>query len=222
MTLKNKIKYFIKDFDFLRAYNSPFKPLKLKFYCGKIALGTPYFFPRKWVKATPERAHQATLDYIKSTEEFNKRNPEYTRSIRPYDEIFASKMNYSYAVPKKIGFDFVKLGWKTKWSDTDFRFEWAPIWSFVFFKWQIAIIFKAPEQNHYWECWLYYTHATDKTKSIRERITHAREGFPCIWTSSSNGVETTTCYWDIILKSKYSNDIKQYNRDQKLKQIGIK
>jgi hypothetical protein len=113
MTLKNKIKYFIKDFDFLRAYNSPFKAPKLKWYCGKIALGVPYFFPRKWVKATPERAHQATLDCIKSTEEFNERNPEYARSIRPYDEIFASKMNYSYAVPKKIGFDFVSLGWKT-------------------------------------------------------------------------------------------------------------
>ena len=121
MTLKNRIKYFIRDFDFLRAYNSPFKPLKLQFYCGKVALGTPYFFPRKWVKATPERAHQATLDSIKSTEDFNKRNPEYTRKVKPYDEIFADKMQCSYAVPKKIGFDFVPLGWKTKWDS--YRFE---------------------------------------------------------------------------------------------------
>ena len=164
---------------------SPFKRLKLKWYFGKVSIGTPYFLPRRW-----------------------KNDP-----LKP---------GYLKAVPKRIGFDFVKLGWKTKWSDTDFRFEWAPIWSFVLFKWQIAIIFQAPEQNHYWECWLYYTHATDKTKSIRERIIQAREEFPCIWKSYSNGVETTTCYWDIILKSKYCDDPRKYNRDIKLKQIGIK
>ena len=75
INIKLKIKYFIKDLDFLRAYNSPFKAPKLKWYCGKVALGTPYFFPRTWVKATPELAHTATEDWIKSTEEFNKRNP---------------------------------------------------------------------------------------------------------------------------------------------------
>ena len=169
----------------MNLFSSPFKRVKLKWYFGKVSIGTPYFLPRRWIK-----------------------DPE--------------KPGWSKAVPKRIGFDFVKMGWKTKWSDTDFRFEWAPIWSFVFFKWQVAIIFQAPEQDHYWECWLYYTHATDKTKSIRERIDQAKKEFPCIWKSSSNGVETTICYWDIILRSKYSNDIKQYNRDQKLKQIGIK
>jgi hypothetical protein len=169
---------------YTRVFSSPFKRPKLKWYFGKVTIGTPYFLPRRWKKDT-------------------------------------QKPGYQKAVTKRIGFDFVELGWKTKWTDTDFRFEWAPIWSFVFFKWQIAIIFKAPEQNHYWECWLYYTHATDKTKSIRERIDQAREGFPCIWKSYSNGVETTICYWDIILRSKYSN-VKQYNRDIKLKKIGIK
>ena len=94
MTLKDRIKYFIKDFDFLRAYNSPFKAPKLKWYCGKIALGTPYFFPRRWIK-----------------------NPD--------------KSGYLKAVPKKIGFDFVPLGWKTKWDS--YRFEWSPMISFVFF-----------------------------------------------------------------------------------------
>jgi hypothetical protein len=34
---------------FLRAYNSPFKPLKLKWYFGKTAVGVPIFLPRKWV-----------------------------------------------------------------------------------------------------------------------------------------------------------------------------
>lgn len=201
MTLKNRIKYFIRDFDFLRAYNSPFKPLKLKFYCGKVALGTPYFFPRKWVKATPERAHQATLDYIKSTEEFNKRNPKYTRKVRSYDEIFANKMQCSYAVPKKIGFDFVGLGWKTKWDS--YRFEWSPMISFVFFKWQIAVIFVAPHLDHYWESWLYYTRETDKSAPIADRIAQCRKKAPQTWTSHSDGKKETTDYYDLILKKKW-------------------
>jgi hypothetical protein len=199
MKLRNRIKYFIRDFDFLRAYNSPFKPPKLKWYCGKVALGTPYFFPRKWVKATPERAHQATLDCIKSTEEFNKRNPEYTRSIRPYDEIFASKMNYSYAVPKKIGFDFVPLGWKTKWDS--YRHEWNPMISFVFFKWQIALMFIPEHDMQYWESWLYYTRETKGTTA--ERVAQCKKEAPCTWTSHSEGKKETIDYYKLILKKKW-------------------
>ena len=186
-------------FDYLRAYNSPFKAPKLKWYCGKIALGTPYFFPRKWVKATPERAHQAVLEYIKSTEEFNKRNPEYTRSIRPYDEIFASKMNYSYAIPKKIGFDFVPLGWKTKWDS--YRHEWNPMISFVFFKWQIAVKFIPEHDMHYWEAWLYYTRETKGTTA--ERVAQCRKEAPQTWTSHSEGKKETTDYYNLILKKKW-------------------
>ena len=144
-------------------FSGPFKRTKLKWYFGKVAIGTPYFLPRKWVDDTTK--------------------PGYLKSI-----------------PKKIGFDFVKLGWKTKWEDDDYRFEWAPLWSFVFFKWQIAVIFKAPEQEHYWECWLYYTRATAKSKTVEERLIQAREGFPCKWNSSKDGI---ICYWDRILKEKY-------------------
>jgi hypothetical protein len=97
---------------------SPFVRPKLKFYIGKVAIGTPYFLPRKVV------------------------NGKF--------------------VNKKIVFDFVGLGWKTKWSDTDFRFEWSPVASFVFFKWQIAVMVIPENQNHYWEAWLYYFKKTDK------------------------------------------------------------
>lgn len=203
MTLKNRIKYFIKDFDFLRAYNSPFKPPRLKWYCGKIALGTPYFFPRNWVKATPERAHEATLKYIKETEDFNKRNPEYTRKIVPYDEMFANKMQYSYAVPKKIGFDFVPLGWKTKYDS--YRHEWNPMISFVFFKWQIAVTFVAPHDMHYWESWLYYTRETKHiAKTTEARLALCRKKAPQTWTShNSDGTKETIDYYKLILKKKW-------------------
>jgi len=107
-------------------------------------------------------------------------------------------------VPKKIGFDFVELGWKTKWSDKDIRFEHAPIWSFVFFGYQFAIIWKAPEQDHYWECWLYYELYTDKTKSKSERIIQCREEFPCVWIKSVDGVnEDQIDYYELILRKKY-------------------
>lgn len=81
-------------FTFLKTYFSPFKTLKCKWYFGKVAVGTPLFYPRKW---------KSSGDGM----------------MKP--------------VPKRIGFDFVGLGWKTKWSEDDFRFEWAPVWSFVFF-----------------------------------------------------------------------------------------
>lgn len=110
----------------------------------------------------------------------------------------------SYAVSKKIGFDFVGLGWKTKWEDTDYRFEWSPIWSFVFFKWQLAIKFIAPHEDMYWECFLYYTNNTDKTKTIKERLIQAKKEFPCIWTKHNKYKEETICYWDLILKDKYN------------------
>ena len=151
-------------FEWMSVFTGPFKSPKLKWYFGKVELGTPYFFPRRWVN-----------------------NPD--------------KPGTQKSVPKKIGFDFVPMRWKTKWSSRDYRFETGPIWSFVFFKWQIAITFLVEEMSHYWECWLYYTHSTDKTKSVEDRLTQARKEFPCIWTVNRKGEdEETVCYWDKILK----------------------
>lgn len=203
MTLKNRIKYFIKDLDFLRAYNSPFKPLKLQFYCGKVALGTPYFFPRKWVKATPALAIKAAVRNSREARQWNKNNPNYPRKEKSFRELYDESLTRLHAVPKKIGFDFVPLGWKTKWRSDDYRFEWSPMISFVFFKWQIAVTFVAPEMHHYWECWLYYTRETDKSLPTSQRIAQARKEFPCVWTNTTNGKEKKVCYWDVILKNKW-------------------
>ena len=110
-------------FTFLKVYNSPFKPFLPKLYIGRVAIGVPYFYPRK-----------------------------------------------------KVGFDFVGLGYKTKWSATDYRLEWNPIWSFVFYKWQISLIFEPVESHHYWEAWLYYYYNTEGTKE--ERIRECKKEFP--------------------------------------------
>ena len=41
-------------FNYIKVFNSPFKRPKLKWYFGKIAIGTPYFFPRRWVKPSQQ------------------------------------------------------------------------------------------------------------------------------------------------------------------------
>jgi len=111
------------------------------------------------------------------------------------------KPGYLKFIPKKIGFDIVKLGWKTKWSQ--FRFEWAPLISFVFFKWQIVITIVAPDQHHYWESWLYYQYETDKKKSKLERAIQCQKEYTQIWETSKDGVRTKVDYYDKIIKKKY-------------------
>ena len=156
----------MRNFNYIKVFNSPFKKPKLKWYFGKIALGTPYFFPRRWVD-----------------------NPD--------------KPGYQKAIPKKIGFDFVGLGYKTKWSDTDYRFEYGPLISFVFFKWQIAVMLDVPDPYHYWVCWLTYENDTDKDLSTDTRIKLAKEINPEVWTSSKgDGKRETICYWDKVLKEQ--------------------
>jgi len=187
---------------FLKAFNSPFKRPKLKWYCGKTQIGTPYFLPRKWVKATPELARKATLEHIAREESYNSMNPTTARTIKPYEEIYQEKLTYNYAIPRKIGFDFVGLGYKTKWTDTDYRFEWAPRLSFVFFGYQIAVMVTAPEQHHYWEAWLYYEKNTDKTKPASERIHICKNEFPLIYKVSDKSGERIVDYYNTILKNK--------------------
>ena len=155
----------MKRFEYLKVFNSPFKRPKLKWYIGEIAIGTPYFYPRKTVK-----------------------DPD--------------KPGWLKFVPKKIGFDFVGLGYKIKWSSTDYRFEWAPLISFVFFKWQIAVIVTAPEQHHYWEAWLFYHRDTKGTPE--ERIKQCKEDFPLDYTVHRTGQEPEKInYYNLILKDKY-------------------
>lgn len=162
-------------FEFLKYFKilfSPFKPFKLKWYFGKITIGTPYFLPRKWIP--------------------NPNNPGYKK-----------------AVPKKFGFDFVRLGWKIKWTHIDYRFEWAPLISFVFYKWQIAVIISAPEQTHYWEAWLYYEHDTNKNKTQKERIRETIENFPLNYiVSEKDNPPKQVNYYFKILKKKYHSEIK--------------
>ena len=201
-----KYKRLKEKFEWMGVYFSPFKAPIPKFYVGKIAVGVPYFYPRRWVKATPKRATEAALKEIKRFEAWNEANKGKPRRIPSFEEVYKDKLNYQYIVDKKIGFDFVGLGYKTKWSDTDYRFEWGPIWSFVFFGWQVAVSFKVPYPEHYWVCWLTYKNDTYKQSSTRMKIHKAKEVNPEVWTSSFSGLDNkkeTVCYWDKVLKDKW-------------------
>lgn len=179
--------------EFLKTYNSPFKRLKLKWYFGKVSKSVPYFLPRIWVKYTEE-------DILKAANESMNNERLAKKSFEEWKEHYK---HYSKAVPKNFGFNFVDLGWKTKWTSTDFRFEHSPMWSFVFFGYQLHLTFVAPHIDHYWECFLFYTYCTDKTKSKDERIKQCIKEFPCVWRQYKDGEKEIINYYKLILKKKY-------------------
>lgn len=125
-----------------------------------------------------------------------------TPILLPRKWVKSGEDNYT-SVPKKIGIDFVDLGWKIKWSSTDFRFEWGPLISIVFFKYQFCIFFEVPEMSHYWEAWLYYENMT--SGSQQERIKKCIFDFPLVYRMSKNGKTTRVNYYHSILKNKYKH-----------------
>jgi hypothetical protein len=106
-------------------------------------------------------------------------------------------------VPLKVGFSSCGLGWKTKWDQYDFRHEWNPVISFVFFGYQIAVTFYHPHHSHYWESWLCYEYRSDKNKSKRKRVNFCRRKCPQKWSTGSGENKVVTDYWDLILKPEY-------------------
>lgn len=185
-----KLKYILSDFRWVKAFNSPFKRPRVSFYFGKTQIGVPYFYPRKFVKYTEEDIQEAMKKH--------RANKNYVQHLD--SKLYDMYKNYSKAVPLTIGFSYCGLGWKTKWDHDDYRHEWNPIFSFVFFGYQIAFTVYSEYHSHYWEPWLYYEYSTDKTKSKRERIKECREKAPETWTSSKEG---TVDYYEKILKPKY-------------------
>lgn len=199
MTLKN---YFY-NFKWMKIYFSPFRPPKPKLYIGKTAIGVPHFYPRVWKKVTPQIAADRAIKRLEEINNHNKINEHKLREAS-FEELYERYINSLFAEPKKIGFDFCDLGWKTKFNS--FRFESSPIWSFVCFGYQIAITFVLENDMHSWECFLAYEYDTDKSKSAEERIRQARKKHPNIWTSYDKGVKTTADYWDLAIKKDICND----------------
>ena len=207
--LRLQIKLLIMNkLEFLHIYLSPLKRPRVLFYFGKTKFGTPYFFPRKFIKNTPENALKEAKrrqDRMIRERDNNPENP-FTSYI-PSIESIISEMKYDrIPVDKKFSFDFVPLGYKTKWSETDYRFEWSPRLSIVAFGYQLAITWAAPIGSvYYWEAFLLYNnhikHLPNKT--VKEKVKMCRELFPLSFTEYKKDSKRTFDEYDVILKKKY-------------------
>ena len=192
--------YWTYNFEFLKIYNSPFKNPKIKWYYGPIAIGVPYFLPRKWIKVTEEEAIQSTKEI------FAKDYLPFYYQNKTFDQVLADKRKSEKAIPIKFGFNFCTLGWKTKWDE--FRHEWNPIFSFVAFNRQITFGFVAPDKERsdtqYWEAWLNYKYETNKKNSKLERFDELFRKHSCTWKKylGKNDYEITD-YYLFFLKKKY-------------------
>lgn len=207
--LRLQIKLLIMNkLEFLDIYLSPFKSPKMKFYFGKTNLGTPYFLPRKFVKNTPENAlkeakrRQAEMIYERDN---NPENP-FTSRIPTIESIIGEMKYDRIPVTKRFSIDLVPLGYKTKWSETDYRFEWSPRLSIVAFGYQFAITWMEPVNSiHFWEAFLFYNnhikHLSNRT--MREKVTMCRNLFPLSFTEYKRDSKRTFNDYDVILKKKY-------------------
>jgi hypothetical protein len=187
------LKYTLERFRWLKVLFSPFTPFKIKWYIGKTQVGVPYFYPRKFVKFNEQD--------IQKTIEKHKANNNLVKVTDT--QLYNMYKNYTKAVPLKVGFSMCGLGWKTKWDEYDFRHEWNPVLSFVFFGYQIAMTVYHKHHSHYWESWLCYEYRSDKKKSKRKRIAFCRRKCPQKWSTGRGADEVTTDYWNLILKPKY-------------------
>ena len=112
------------------------------------------------------------------------------------------------------------MPFKTKWEETDYRFEWSPILSFVCFGYQIAVWPRVPERDHYWEAWLFYEHCTDRSKPKAERIQICMNEFPLkykVYHKSKTTWETESeeivNYYEKILRRGYLKYIQKQNNE---------
>jgi len=209
---KNMFKYiklrFEWKFKWIKILFTPFVLPQVKFYAGKTRVGVPYFYPRKWVKLTHKDKHKAALKDLAKFKKYIEENPDSKVPVKTYEQLYDSFKNYTKPVDLKIGFSSCGLGYKTKWSNTDYRYEYGPVYSFVFFGYQIAIMIGHDHPDQYWCAWLYYEKHTDKRLSKEERIKDCIKNFPLIYTVWNKAGERSVNYYYEVLKPEYRKFIK--------------
>ena len=131
-----------------------------------------------------------------------------------------TKPGYLEFKPIKVGFSSCGLGWKTKWEPEDIRFEWSPVFSFVFFGYQIAIVVTHSHPDEYWSAWLFYHLHTNKSLSKKERLISCMNHFPLIykrWEKDPKTGDTIKItrinYYNDIVKKKYLHLVEKVKND---------
>ena len=92
-------------------------------------------------------------------EGYKKAHPIYTKLFKP-----------TYQLPKWFTFYIfnIDLVWKTKWSD--YRFEFSPQFTIVFFKWHLSWFLAPPKDcrvDSYWESILWYIDKRNLEKTFK-------------------------------------------------------
>lgn len=177
-----------------KLINSPFRFPKIKVYLGKAKMGVPYLLPRRFVKMSWNEALEKA---IKVTS--NPDNYQYGEHLSKLMKSY--RKGYYVTKPKLVGYDVVRLGYKYKFGSL--RFEWNPMFSFVFFGLQFCITIVPNNESSYWESWLYYHKHTDKNKTTLERIQQCLKEAPQNWTVYSNGSKSEVNYYQKNLKKKW-------------------
>jgi len=124
-----------------------------------------------------------------------------------------NKKTNKFEQTKWFGINYCFLGYKTKWTNDDFRFEWKPRFSIVLLKKQFCITVVVENPYHYWESFLYYEKRTDKKLSKEERIKLTIKYFPQTYTvTSTKDGKYVVNYYELILKEKYLKFIDYENK----------
>lgn len=178
-----------------------FKPLKKQYYLGKIAHGTPYFYPWNFhstivsFRKLKLRTENDRKEYLNKWHSSSKYDIPYSKFSnlpmvrRTKDKIIKLFNNY-YLV--QIGWPvyitWFDLGWKDKYDSP--RYEWSPGFQIYFFKWQFCIVWnsiefkneKYPNTDLYYEMILWYLYYSDKD------IKKAKDTWP--WTDGTTKKST--------------------------------
>lgn len=156
-----------------------FKLPKKKYYLGKIAYGTPYFYPWNF--------HSTIISFrklkLKSEEEKNKYAERYPH-LKNEDTAKFSNLPmarrrkewikrifgnyYLIQIGWPISISTIELGWKYKFDSI--RYEWYPSFQIYFFIWQFVISWRSPDGNddRYYEQILHYLKKDNKDIKVAE------------------------------------------------------
>lgn len=173
--------------DLLKEIKGVFKPPKKRYYFGKLAYGTPYFYPINFSSTIIEIRKlklRPKEEYIERTEASPNRPwrdahnkfsnlPMVQRNKHWIKNILGNY--YWIEVGWPIMIHQVQLGWK--WKFDFIRFEWSPSFQIYFFKWQFCVIWEAPDGDNdtYYEQILWWL------KSAKKDIVEARKTWG--WTN---------------------------------------
>jgi len=164
--------------ELLKEIKGVFKLPKKRYYFGKLAFGTPYFYPRNFLstiirvrklklRGEEERVnYKEKYPYSRNTDDIKFSNSPMVRRNKEWiKKIFGNY--YLIQIGYPIMIHTVELGYK--WKYDSIRYEWSPQFHILFFGLQFCIFWKAPNVNDdkYYEQILWWIHCDKNVKIAR-------------------------------------------------------